>query len=207
MIITHARYLLLLVLLLSGTAFAGAHTSSPGGGHASGHGPGSMDMSMMPRMGEKLGLSETQKQDMAALVEMYQPRFKAIAARGKADRDALLAMAPDDSAYGDLTAKVSEEAGLAAAEVVTLMGELQGNVYALLTPEQQAKYLELRAAQRQKMQEHRDRRKECMNKDGAPEGCMGKRKGMHNGMHKQHHKNCDGEDCPQHPPATEPAQP
>jgi protein CpxP len=199
MIMTHARYLLVLLLLLSGSAFAGAHTSSPGGGH----GPGGMGMSMMPKMAEKLGLSEAQKQDMAALVEMYQPRFKAIAARGKADREALLAMAPDDPAYGELTASVSQEAGLAAAEVVTLMSELQGNVYALLSPEQQAKYLELRASQKAKMQEHRDRRKECMNKDGAPEGCMGQRKGMHKGMHKRHHENCEGEECPHHPPAAE----
>jgi protein CpxP len=203
MIMTHARYLLVLVLLLSGTAFAGAHTSSPGGGHGSGHGPGGMGMSMMPKMAEKLGLSEAQKQDMAALVEMYQPRFKAIAARGKADREALLAMAPDDPAYGELTASVSQEAGLAAAEVVTLMSELQGNVYALLSTEQQAKYLELRASQKAKMQEHRDRRKECMSKDGAPEGCMGQHKGMHEGMHKRHHKNCEGEECPHHPPAAE----
>jgi hypothetical protein len=204
MTIKYTRYLLPLVLLLSSAAFAGAHTSSPGGGYGSG------DMGKMTGMVEKLGLSEAQKQDMAALAEMYQPRFKELAARGKADREALLAMAPDDPGYGQLTAEVSQEAGLAAAEAVILMGELQGNVYALLNSEQQAKYLELRETQRVKMEEHRQQRKDCMSKDGATrEGCMGmhKGKGMHQGMHKRHHMNCDGEDCPQHPPATEPTQP
>jgi Spy/CpxP family protein refolding chaperone len=219
MIISNTRLLLpLLALLLSGVSYAGAHKSSPPGGYGSGGMDMGMgmhkEMGMMPRMGEKLGLSEAQKQDMAALMEMYGPRFKELAARGKADREALMAMAPDDAGYGELTAAVSQEAGLAAAEAVTLMSELQGTVYALLTPEQQVKYLELRAAQKEKMREHREQRKACMSEDGATrEGCMdmhkgkGMHKGMHQDMHKRHQMNCDGEDCPYHPPATEPTQP
>jgi len=204
MIINCTRLLLPLVaLLLSSIALAGAHKSTPPGGNGpGGNGPGGMhmgmgmggEMGMLPRMGKKLGLSEAQKQDMAALMEMYGPRFKELAARGKADREALLAMAPDDPAYGELTATVSQEAGLAAAEAVTLIGELQGNVYALLTPEQQAQYLELRAAQKDKMQSYREQRKQCMGKDADPEACKGMYKGMHKGKH--HHKHGDGENCP-----------
>ena len=66
-------------------------------------------------------------------------------------------MVPDDSDYAELSARVSQEAGLAAAEVVTLLAELQGTVYALLTPEQQATYLELRASREQRMQDRRER--------------------------------------------------
>ena len=216
--ITNTRLLVpLLALLLSGVSYAGAHKSSPQGGPPGGYGSGGMhmgmgmhkEMGMLPRMGEKLGLSEAQKQDMAALMEMYGPRFKELAARGKADREALMAMAPDDPGYGELTAAVSKEAGLAAAEAVTLLGELQGNVYALLTPEQQTKYLELRAAQKEKMREHRERRKECMSKDGDPAACMhkgakGKGKCPHKAKgtcpHKDKamcdHKHQDGESCP-----------
>ncbi|MCP4090465.1 MAG: hypothetical protein GY746_11860 [Gammaproteobacteria bacterium] len=194
MTITNLRFLLLLLaLFLSGVSYAGAHKSSPPGGYAS----GGMHMGMLPRMGEKLGLSEAQKQDMAALMEMYGPRFKELASRGKADREALMAMAPDDSAYGELTAVVSNEAGLAASEAVTLMSELQGNVYALLKPEQQAKYLELRTAQKDKMQSYRKQREACMGKDADPQACKSMHKGKDMGMHKRmHRKHQDGERCP-----------
>ena len=199
MTITNTRFLLpLLALLLSSVSYAGAHKSSPPGGNAAGGmhmGMGmNKGMGMLPRMGEKLDLSEAQKQDMAALMEMYGPRFKALAARGKADREALMAMAPDDPGYGALTVAVSKEAGLAAAEAVTLMSELQGTVYALLTPEQQAKYIELRAAQKDKMKSHREQRKACMSEDADPEACKSMHKGKGKGMH--HHKHKDGESCP-----------
>jgi len=172
MITLRARFFLLLTaLLLTGVAYSASHEHSPaaspsehgytGHGHhgmSKGMGMG-MDggMGMLSRMGEKLGLSETQKTDLAALLELYRPRFKQIAARGKQDRAALLTMAPDDSDYTELSARVSQEAGLAAAEVVTLLAELQGTVYALLTPEQQAEYLELRASREQRMQDRRER--------------------------------------------------
>ncbi len=172
MITLRARFILLLTaLLLTGVAYSASHEHSPsaspsehgytGQGHhgmSKGMGMG-MDggMGMLSRMGEKLGLSETQKTDLAALLELYRPRFKQIAARGKQDRAALLTMAPDDSDYAELSARVSQEAGLAAAEVVTLLAELQGTVYALLTPEQQAEYLELRASREQRMQDRRER--------------------------------------------------
>jgi Spy/CpxP family protein refolding chaperone len=171
----HVRFILpLFALLLASVAFSASHELSPsesqsghgykGYGHhgmSKGMGMG-MDggMGMLPRIGEKLGLSEAQKTDLAALLEMYRPRFKEIAARGKEDRAALLAMAPDDSDYAELSARVSQEAGQAAAEVVTLLAELQGTVYALLTPEQQAEYLELRASQKERMQNRRDRYKQ-----------------------------------------------
>jgi Spy/CpxP family protein refolding chaperone len=175
MITPRVRFILpLFALLLASVAFSASHEQSPsespsghgykGYGHhgmSKGMGMG-MDggMGMLPRIGEKLGLSEAQKTDLAALLEMYRPRFKEIAARGKEDRAALLAMAPDDSDYAELSARVSQEAGQAAAEVVTLLAELQGTVYALLTPEQQATYLELRASREERMQNRRDRYKQ-----------------------------------------------
>jgi len=173
MITSRARFILpLAALLLTGVAYSASHelspSASPSGHGYKGYGHHGMSkgmgmdggMGMLPRMGEKLGLSEAQKTDLAALLEMYRPRFKQIATRGKEDRAALLAMAPDDSEYAELSARVSQEAGLAAAEVVTLLAELQGTVYALLTSEQQATYLELRASQKERMQNRRDRYKQ-----------------------------------------------
>jgi hypothetical protein len=148
------------------------------------------DMRQMTHMAEKLELSETQKQDFMTLLEMYRPRFEALAKRGKEDRQALLEMAPDAKAYGDLTDQVSAEAGKSAAEVVTLLAELQGLVYALLTTEQQTRFLELRTEQQARMRDYRE--KHAAGAKGAHGKHGGKHGGGHHGGHKGKH--CGG-DC------------
>ena len=114
-------------------------------------------------------------------MELYGPRFKQIAERGKADRQTLMALAPNDPAYNELSARVSQEAGLAAAEVVTLMTELQSNLFALLSEEQQAKFMQLRAENRQRMEEKREQWR-----DGE----------KHDGEHCPHHHEHHGETEP-----------
>lgn len=177
-------------LLLSGAVFAGGHKgpgSSMGSGMGSGMGAGmhgAEGMGMPAKLAEKLDLSEQQKQDFLTLMELYAPRFKEIAARGKAEREALITTAPDAATYAELAARVSQEAGLAAAEVVTLMAELQSNVYALLNSEQQAKYLALRDEQQQRMQDRRERWQ-----NGEKPEHHGKGFGGHHGA---------GEQCPDH---------
>jgi Spy/CpxP family protein refolding chaperone len=177
-------------LLLSGAVFAGGHKgpgSSMGSGMGSGMGAGmhgAEGMGMPTKLAEKLDLSEQQKQDFLTLMELYAPRFKEIAARGKAEREALITTAPDAATYAELAARVSQEAGLAAAEVVTLMAELQSNVYALLNSEQQAKYLALRDEQQQRMQDRRERWQ-----NGEKPEHHGKGFGGHHGA---------GEQCPDH---------
>jgi hypothetical protein len=181
-------------LLLSGAVFAGGHKgpgSSMGSGMGSGMGAGmgagmhgAEGMGMPTKLAEKLDLSEQQKQDFLTLMELYAPRFKEIAARGKAEREALITTAPDAATYAELAARVSQEAGLAAAEVVTLMAELQSNVYALLNSKQQAKYLALRDEQQQRMQDRRERWQ-----NGEKPEHHGKGFGGHHGA---------GEQCPDH---------
>jgi Spy/CpxP family protein refolding chaperone len=177
-------------LLLSGAVFAGGHKgpgSSMGSGMGSGMGAGmhgAEGMGMPAKLAEKLDLSEQQKQDFLTLMELYAPRFKEIAARGKAEREALITTAPDAATYAELAARVSQEAGLAAAEVVTLMAELQSNVYALLNSKQQAKYLALRDEQQQRMQDRRERWQ-----NGEKPEHHGKGFGGHHGA---------GEQCPDH---------
>jgi Spy/CpxP family protein refolding chaperone len=139
---------------------AGAEQSCPAGEHAcechhgSHHGlQGDPDgMQMFERMSDEMGLSDDQMQQLAALSEMYRPRFKELMQRGTESRQALLTMAPDDPAYNTTASEMSQLASLTAAEMITLITELQANAYALLTTEQQAQYLELRAQQRAKME-------------------------------------------------------
>ncbi|MGI9289948.1 MAG: Spy/CpxP family protein refolding chaperone [Gammaproteobacteria bacterium] len=155
-------------LLWTGVSLAGGHT----GGSAMQSGEG---MGIPPKLAEELDLSQQQQQDLLALTQLYAPRIKEVAERGKADRERLALMAPDDSGYSVLSAEVSQEAGLAAAEVVTLMTELQANLYALLSEDQQAKYLALREEQRAKME--------------------AKREAWENGERPEHKH---GEQCPHH---------
>jgi hypothetical protein len=171
-------------------------TMAVAGGHKAGGMPG--EMRHMERLGQKLDLSGSQQQDFAALMGLYQPRFMELAKRGEADRKVLLTLAPNDASYNEMVARVSQEAGLAAAEAVVLLGELQGTVYALLTSDQQAKYLQLRNEQQQRMQNMRDKsaggRPMMHHKGhhGDPEQCDGKHEGKH-----------EGEVCPHHPKTTE----
>jgi Spy/CpxP family protein refolding chaperone len=130
------------------------HGDKAGPHHGNHHGSkGGMDgMQMFERMGEEMALSDDQKQQLAALSEMYRPRFEELMQRGTESRQALLTMAPDDPAYNTTASEMSQLASLTAAEMVTLIAELQANAYALLTTEQQAEYLQLRAQQRAKME-------------------------------------------------------
>lgn len=134
-------------------------SSAMAGGHLGGGSPdGAGEMRLMEKMGADLNLTENQKKDFAALLELYRPRFEEIARRGSADRKKLLEAAPDAPDYTVLAEQVSAEAGRAAAETVTLLAELQGLVYALLSADQRERYLQLRAERRAKMQEYRDKK-------------------------------------------------
>ncbi|MDP6436740.1 MAG: Spy/CpxP family protein refolding chaperone [Gammaproteobacteria bacterium] len=165
---THSMKLagaLLLACFVTLTAQAGAHKSGADGDSGDRHGRhfggrhfggprGGMDM--MPGFGKEIDLSDEQKEEMAALMGIYGPRLKELRERGDAKRKELMALAPDDPAYDDLTEDVSEDVGKAAAELVVLLAEMQANAYGILTDEQQAKYLELRASSKERMQERRD---------------------------------------------------
>lgn len=118
-------------------------------GHA--HMDGRTGIDMFERMSTEMALTDVQKQELAALLEMYRPRIKELAERGMTSGQAMFEIAPDDTSYNTRAAELSQLAGASAAEMVTLLTELQSNAYALLTDEQQAKFLEMRAEQRQKM--------------------------------------------------------
>lgn len=122
-------------------------------GHA--HHGGIAGVGVLENISTEIALTDTQKQELGALLEMYRPRIKELADRGMTSSQAMLEIAPDDVAYNTRAAELSQLAGASAAEMVTLLTELQANAYALLTAEQQAKFLELRAEQGQKMEARR----------------------------------------------------
>jgi len=131
--------LMLCALLLTGTGVA-----SPAAGTDAAS-PHHSNVEAFREQMARLQLSEQQKQDVGALLQVYKQRFDEIRARGEADRRALLAAAPDDRNYDELVAAVAEEAARSVREGVYLLGELQATGYALLTAEQQAEYRALKA--------------------------------------------------------------
>jgi Spy/CpxP family protein refolding chaperone len=146
-------------------------------------------MAMFTRMGEELALTEPQKQELAALMEMYRPRIKELAQRGQENLRPLVDMAPDDPAYNKLAAELSEQAGASAAEMVTLLTELQANAYALLTTEQQATFMAKRAEMRERMEK---RKAEMEARREAGEPGYGRGFGMSHGMGHHPCKGCSG---------------
>ena len=117
------------------------------GAHA---GPEGLDM--FERMDAELALSDSQKQQLGALLEMYRPRIMELWKRGEGSADALFDLAPDAPEYATRAAELSQLAGTSAAEMVTLMTELQSNAYALLNADQQKTFMAMRAEQRARME-------------------------------------------------------
>lgn len=143
-----------LALADDGAAAVESQCPHHAGGHDGMHHFGGEGFSGVEGMGDSLGLTDNQKQDLASLIQIYQPRIKELLERTGQSRE-LLAMAPDDPNYSLETAKLSQLAGATAAEMVILLSELQSNAYALLSNEQQERYMELRAEQRQRMEQCR----------------------------------------------------
>lgn len=158
----------------------GAHHACPhhnnvdgtGRGH---HGHRGHGMGQLRGQLERLDLSEQQKQEMGTLLELYRPRIQQLVERGQADRESLMAMAPDDPAYDIRVAEVSQDVSSAAAEMVVLLAELQENAYALLTPEQQATFRELQAQMQEKRSQMREKLREKMQSRGGMRGPRARR--------------------------------
>jgi Spy/CpxP family protein refolding chaperone len=141
------RTMAMLVLLIPAwNAFAAAEqTADPDGSHIHCiyHGKHEQNVAKPDFLAE-FDLADAQKQDIAALMQLYQPRLQEISNRGEARRRELLATAPDDPSYSVLSDDVAAEAASSAREVVVLLTELQTNVYNLLNSDQRARYNEQR---------------------------------------------------------------
>jgi Spy/CpxP family protein refolding chaperone len=98
---------------------------------------------------DELGLTGQQQNDIQIIIADYAPRFRDLAQLGRDSGKALLETSPDDPAYIGMTQDASALAASSAAELVTLLAEMRGKLYSVLTPEQRDKLEALR-------QEHHD---------------------------------------------------
>lgn len=123
----------------------GPDAGGPGHGHRRGprgeFGPGGLD-----RLGKKLGLSDTQKQQVHTIFEeskpVLQPLFEAVKKERDALRAAMQATPPDEAAIRAQSAKVSA----AEADLAVQRATVSQKVQAVLTPDQAKKFKEMEAS-------------------------------------------------------------
>jgi len=144
------------LLLLAGQA-ALAERSFPG------HGPrGPMAGPGAEFMFEALDLTPEQRDTVDSINEAYRPKLRALRESGRDSRRALMNTAPDDANYSAVVDQASLDAGQNAAALVRLMAAMRSEVYAVLTPEQRVKALELRSKMRERFQQRQERRRSRM---------------------------------------------
>jgi Spy/CpxP family protein refolding chaperone len=133
-------------LLLAGPGYAddsvnmvsGASPDIQSGGMMQHFGTAGDAEHQMPAWVAELGLTGQQKADIQIILGDYGPRFRDLAQIGRDTARSLLSMAPDDPEYIARTQDASALAASSAAEIVTLLSELRGMLYAVITPEQRA---------------------------------------------------------------------
>jgi periplasmic protein CpxP/Spy len=152
-----------LVALASGLAIASAQSGPEPGGPPPmmGRGPGMGRMGPMEMMGpggplgglvEQLGLSDDQKTQVKGILQSHRDEWKALADRAFAAHQALQAAINadtiDEAAIRDKAAAV----GTVEADIAVAHAHARGEIFRLLTPEQQAKAKELQTGMQRRMQ-------------------------------------------------------
>ena len=150
-----------LTLCFSGTGISASETdavtgASPSTGHdyrAAWPARHDQQSERMTRWADELGLTAQQRSDLQIITSDYATRFRDLAKLGRDSASELMQMAPDDPAYRDQTQDASALAASSAAELVTLLAEMRGKLYSVLTAEQRETFHE-------KLQSHRDQKEQ-----------------------------------------------
>ena len=111
---------------------------------------------------KQLNLSPEQQTQVDGIVAGARPQFEAQRTRAHANRAALASTAPGDPRYPTLVAAVQSD----AAAGIQLASDFKTQVYALLTPEQQARIPAIQAADQAQRAQRRAARQ---NARGAPD--------------------------------------
>ena len=138
---------------LSMDAMSGASPMRPHHGGTTGERAPPSPEAMLEKFGEKLNLDGQQRMDMQIIVADYQPRLADLAKIGRGIARDLMAISPDAPGYVDQSQASSAAAAAVTAEFVTLMAEMRGKLYSVLTAEQRERFKALVAEQRDKMRE------------------------------------------------------
>jgi Spy/CpxP family protein refolding chaperone len=103
----------------------------------------------MTRWADELGLTAQQRSDLQIITADYMARFRDLAQLGRDTAKDLLQTLPDDVSYQLKTQEASALAASSAAELVTLLAEMRGKLYSVLTADQRQQFHDL-------LESHRD---------------------------------------------------
>lgn len=154
-------------VLLAGSSAAAQPAGRGGWGPGMGPGRGMMGPGGPLGLGIALGrldVTDAQRQQIRTIIQSHRQEFQALAERRRTAQQALQAAVTADPL--DEAAIRSASAALAEvqADAAVLRAKVHREVFAVLTPEQQAKAKALREEARQRAEQRRQRR---MNRPGA----------------------------------------
>jgi len=111
------------------------------------------------RFGDRLGLSDNQRQQLKKIHRAARPAMLDIKDAMQDNREAMRKLDPGDSGFLKKTAKLADEKGRLMTRMINEHAKVRAKVYSVLTPEQREKAKQLRSDRRSKGKHHRgDRR-------------------------------------------------
>ena len=166
------RSFTLIAVIAALVATGMAYAQGPGAGGPRGRGPGGPGGFGRGAVAllRGLDLTDAQREQVRQLRQQHREQTRALAERFQQAQDALRhaveAVAVDEARIRTAMQQVAE----VQTELTVLEARLQSDIHALLTPEQQQKAEELRAARESRMKERRERMKQRMQERQQPQG-------------------------------------
>lgn len=114
-----------------------------------------------------LNLSDAQREQMRAILQGHRDEGKSLMDRAEASMEALR-KATEATVDEGAAAQHGQALGALIAEAAVLRGKVRAEVFAMLTPEQQAEANKIHAARQQRMQQFRQRMEQRRQQRPAP---------------------------------------
>lgn len=121
--------------------------------------PGMIGPELLHRLGDKLALTDEQRQTIEGLMESARPNIKAMHEEMRTSAERLRTTQPDDPNYATVVAQASQKAGELASRLVTDGSQLRTQIWQVLTPQQRTELQALQSQFRERVQERRKHRR------------------------------------------------
>jgi Spy/CpxP family protein refolding chaperone len=115
---------------------------------------------MLPMLGQRLGLSDAQKDQIRNIAGSHKDEWKALADRGRTAHEALNDAVTADAVDEALIRSRSAEAAVVDAEIAVARARAHAEVFQLLTAEQKAQAKTMRTEMKSRMKGRQDARRE-----------------------------------------------
>ncbi len=139
--------------------FRGQGGRGPGGRMGGPGGPGG-PMGMLPMLGPQLQLTDTQQDQIKAIVASHKDDWKALADRERAARGALNDAVTADTMDESVIRSRSADAGAVDADMAVARAHAYGEVLQILTADQKTKLKALQAEMKNRMKNRQSARRE-----------------------------------------------